>query len=293
MSPAPIVITGASGGIGKAAALQLAQAGHALVLIVRDGQKGRDAHAEIVQLSGNRAVEVEPADLSSQAEIRRAAANILGRHRQIRAFVSNAGAYFTARQLSVDGIEMTFAINHLAPFLLTQLLFDGLKSFGDARVVVTSSGLQFPFELDDYNRDRAYDGLKVYGQTKLANIQFTHALARRLEGSGVTANCLAPGLVRTQLFRSLTGFRSLFFNTLAAPFMDSPDKGGRKITRLVLDPTLERVSGVFFDKDKPAKAIDAAYDEAACYGLWTLSESLIRQPPVAGGTGFVTNFRLA
>ncbi|UXN73199.1 SDR family NAD(P)-dependent oxidoreductase [Devosia sp. A8/3-2] len=203
MPTSPIIITGASSGMGKAAALQLAQLGHPLVLLLHDGQKGRDAHAEIVQRSGNRAVELEHADLASQADIGAAAARILERHKRLAGFIANAGAHFSERTLSPDGLEMTLAINHLAPFLLTNLLHDALKAHGAARIVLTASSLQFPFDFADYNRDRAYDGYRVYGQTKLANVQFTFAPARRLEG--ITVNCLAPGLVRTDIYRRTRG----------------------------------------------------------------------------------------
>ncbi|MEO5805130.1 SDR family oxidoreductase [Devosia sp.] len=274
MPQPPIVITGASTGMGKAAALQLAHAGHPLVLILREGQKGRDAHAEIVQRSGNRAVELEPADLSSQAEIHRAVDHILQKHNRIGVLLNNAGAEFKQRQLSVDGIEMTFAVNQMAPFLLTHLFYNALKAHGAARVVTTASSLQFPFDLADYNREKSYDGIKVYGQSKLANIQFTLALARRLEGTGITANCLAPGIVRTELFRQSRGINGLVFGPLGRLFMDSPDKAARKIVRLALDPTLDKVSGIYFAKDRPAKAIPAAYDEEASHGLWRLCERL-------------------
>ena len=274
MPTSPIIITGASSGMGKAAALQLAQLGHPLVLLLRDGQKGRDAHAEIVQRSGNRAVELEHADLSSQADIRAAAARITGRHKRLSGFIANAGAHFSDRTLSPDGVEMTLAINHLAPFLLTHLLHDALKAHGSARIVLTASSLQFPFDFSDYNRDRAYDGYRVYGQSKLANVQFTFALARRLEGVGITVNCLAPGLVRTDVYRRTRGAARFLARTVLAPLMASPEKAGQKLVRLATDPALEQTSGVYFKHYRPSRAIPAAYDEAAQEQLWTLSEQL-------------------
>jgi NAD(P)-dependent dehydrogenase (short-subunit alcohol dehydrogenase family) len=279
MSPAPIIITGASSGMGKAAALQLAGAGIPLVLILREGQKGRDAHAEIVQISGNRAVEIEIADLASRDDIRSAATRIAERYPQIRAFVSNAGVQFNERRLSPDGIELTFAINHLAPFLLTHMLFGPLKAHGaasdaPARVVINASDMQLPFDFDDYNRDRAYRGWPVYGQSKLANVLFTFALAKRLDGTGITANCLAPGFVRTDLFRDAKGLRRLLFNAFGRFVMSSPERAARKIVRLATDPELDGANGLYFRRDKPAKAADAAYDAEAQARLWALSEQL-------------------
>lgn len=275
----PIVITGASTGLGKAAALQLAAEGRPLVLLLRDGAKGRDAHAEIVQRSGNRAIELEHADLASQAEIRAAAHRITERHAKIAGFISNAGAQFYDRELSPDGIEMTFAINHLAPFLLTHLFYDALKAYGagpgaPARVVLAASSLQFPLELTDYNREAAYDPWQVYGQSKLANVQFTLALAGRIEGTGITANCLAPGIVRTELFRRAKS-RSQMLLKLATPFMASPEKAARKIVRLAIDPEFAASNGLYFARNKPARANPSAYDEAAQEQLWSLSETLV------------------
>lgn len=278
MPTPPIVITGASTGMGKAAALQLANAGHPLILLVRDGPKGRDAHAEIVQRSGNRAIEIEHADLASQTEIRAAAHRITERHPAIAGFISNAGAQFYDRELSSDGIELTFAINHLAPFLLTHLFYDALKTYGagadaPARVVVTASSLQVPFDLTDYNRDVAFNPFGVYGQTKFANVQFTLALARRLEGLGITVNCLAPGIVRTELFRRAKSRGKLLLRLLT-PFMISPERAARKIVRLATAPQLAQANGLYFVGKRSKTANAAAYDETAQEQLWALSERL-------------------
>jgi len=264
--------------MGKAAALQLANSGHPLILLLRDGPKGRDAHAEIVQRSGNRAIEIEHADLASQTEIRAAAHRITERHPAIAGFISNAGAQFYDRELSPEGIELTFAINHLAPFLLTHLFYNALKAYGasasaPARIVVTASSLQVPFDLTDYNRDAAFDAFGVYGQTKFANVQFTMALGRRLEGTGMTANCLAPGIVRTELFRRAKS-RGKLLVQLLRPFMVSPEKAARKIVRLATAPELAQSNGLYFVGKRSKQANAAVYDETAQEQLWALSERL-------------------
>jgi len=279
MPSAPIVITGASGGMGKAAARQLADAGLPLIILVREGQKGRDAHAEIVQLSGNRAVEIETADLSSMAETRAAAERILQRHPRIAGFIGNAGAHFADRRLTPEGIERTFAINHLSPFLLTHLLFGALQAHAaeagkQARVVLTASAMQVPFELDDYNRERGYNGWQVYGQSKFANVQFALALARRLDGTGITANCLAPCFVRTDIFRSNPAPMQWLLAATGRLFMTSPERAGTYITRLATDPALAETNGIYFDRNKPKRANEAAYDEVSQDQLWALSEQL-------------------
>ncbi|SHE31463.1 NAD(P)-dependent dehydrogenase, short-chain alcohol dehydrogenase family [Devosia limi DSM 17137] len=265
--------------MGKAAARQLADAGLPLIILVREGQKGRDAHAEIVQLSGNRAVEIETADLSSMAETRAAAGRILERYPRIAGFIGNAGAHFAERRLTREGIERTLAVNCLSPFLLTHLLFGALQAHAagagnHARVVLTASAMQIPFERDDYNRERGYDGWQVYGQTKFANVQFTLALARRLEGTGITANCLAPGFVRTDIFRHNPAPMQWLLAATGRLFMTSPERAGSYIARLATDPALTETNGIYFDRTKPRRANEAAYDEASQDQLWSLSERL-------------------
>jgi len=275
MHTAPIVLTGASSGIGKAVAFELAAAGLPLVMIVREGRKGRNAHAQIVRETGNQGVQMLTADLASLGQVRELGRYISERHERIAAFVSVAGAHFSRRRLSPEGIEMTLAVNHLAPFLLTGCLLPGLTAHGQGRVVITASSLQIPIDLADLNRNRRYDGFRAYGESKLANVLFTFELARRLAGSGVTANCLAPGLVRTALFRQTGGLARLAINAVGGAFMDSPEKAARKVSRLVTDPALAGISGVYFAKDKPAKANALAYDQAMAEKLWAISERLV------------------
>lgn len=270
----PIVITGASSGIGKAAAHRLAQAGLPLVLVCREGPKARAVHAEIVRVSGNRAVELEPADLSSQAEIRAAASSIRDKHPAIGALINNAGACFSSRRLSVDGVEMTFAVNHLAPFLLTNLLLENLKAGAPSRIVTVSSDLQRPLHLDDLERRKAYKPLDVYGETKLANLLFSFELARRLAGTRVTANALAPGFLRTALMREASPLNRAMMSVLGLVMMESADRGGTRLVHATLAPALAGVSGEFYIKDQPARATPPAYDTALAAQLWAMSERL-------------------
>ncbi|HTJ57485.1 MAG TPA: SDR family NAD(P)-dependent oxidoreductase [Devosiaceae bacterium] len=275
----PIVITGASSGIGKAAALRFARTNRPLVMICREGPKARAAHAEIIRLTGNQAVELETADLASQAQIRAVAQAIRDKHAGIAALVNNAGISSPERRLSPDGIELTFAVNHLAPFLLTNLLLDRLRAGAPARVITVSSDLQRPLRLDDLARNKRYSPTEVYGETKLANILFTFELARRLAGSRVTANALAPGFLRTAITRHASRGKRALFSVLGVFVMESADKGGARIAHLALAPELASTSGEFFVKSQPAKASAPAYDEALAAQLWAMSERLTGLTP--------------
>lgn len=277
---APIIITGASSGIGKAAAFRLAREQRPLVLICREGPKARAVHAEIVRATGNRAVEFEPADLSSQVQIRAVAQSIRERHGSIAALINNAGAAFSERQVSVDGIEMTFAVNHLAPFLLSSLLLDRLKAGAPARIVNVASDAQRPLRLDDLDRTKSYQSFDVYRETKLANILFTFELARRLAGSRVTANALAPGYLRTALIRDTRPLMRTLQSFAGFFIMESAEKGGARIINLALSPDLDGTTGEYFLKTQPAKAIASAYDTALAAQLWAMSERLTGLTPM-------------
>ena len=276
---APIVITGASSGIGKAAAHRLARLGRPLVLICRERPKARAVQAELVRASGNPAIELETADLSSQAQIRAVAHSIREKHPQISLLINNAGAAFDRRQLSVDGIEMTFAVNHLAPFLLTNLLLENVKAGAPARIVTVSSDLQRPLRLDDLERIKGYKSFDVYGETKLANVLFTFELARRLAGSRVTANALAPGFLRTGLMRDSKPWIRTMFSLVGVFVMEPPERGGDRIVHAATADELDGVSGEFLVKNQPAKANASAYDTALAAQLWAMSELMTGLAP--------------
>lgn len=271
-----ILITGATAGIGLAAAKELARRGARLAIVARSEEKARSAVAEIGAQSGGRvSVEVLMADLSSQASIRNLAAEVLARFPSVQVLVNNAGAVNSTRRLTEDGVELTWAVNHLAPFLLTNLLLDRLKASAPARVITTSSdahqGSTIPF--DDLNADRSYGGrgFRRYGETKLANILFTGELARRLEGSGVTANCFHPGLVSTGFNRNNGGLMRLAM-TVISPFSRSPEKGAETLVWLADSADADGENGGYFVDERRVTPSAAAQDMEAARRLWEVSQ---------------------
>ena len=272
------LVTGATSGIGEVAARELANKGARVVLVGRSREKAEATAAMIRQATGNPAVDTLLADLSSQAEVRRLAGEVQGRYPRLDVLVNNAGAMFSPRRESVDGIEMTWALNHMAYFLLTDLLRDTLKASAPSRVVSVASdahrmvsGINF----DDVEGKKQYKPFRTYGQSKLANILFTRELARRLEGSGVTANCLHPGFVATN-FTTGKGWLFWSFQQAARVFAITPEKGAATTIHLASSPEVERITGQYFVKSQPATPTAAARDDAAASRLWDLSERMIR-----------------
>jgi NAD(P)-dependent dehydrogenase (short-subunit alcohol dehydrogenase family) len=193
------LVTGANSGIGKATALELAQMGATVVMVCRDSARGEQAHSEITTQSRNNAVALLQADLSSQQSIRQLVETFQLHYPHLHVLINNAGASFTGRRETVDGVEMTLTVNYLAPFLLTNLLLDVLTASAPARIVNVSSNSHKAgyIQMDDLQEEQHYKSMRVYGQAKLAVVLFTYELARRLQGTGVTANCLHPGFVST------------------------------------------------------------------------------------------------
>lgn len=276
------VVTGASSGLGKVTATALSSMGAHVVMVCRDPARGEAAQADIVGASRNEKVDLLIADLSSQRQVRRVAADIRDRSDRLDVLVNNAGAMNTARTLTEDGIETTWAVNHLAYFLLTNELAALLRSSTPARVVNVSSrahvGRRINF--DDVQGERGYQGYRIYGQSKLANVLFTYELARRLDGNGVTANCLHPGVVatgfghnnRTDLFgRAFGGVL-----TAIRPFLLSPERGAETSVYLASSPEVDGVTGKYFVKKKAVASSPESYDEAAASRLWQLSEEQTR-----------------
>jgi retinol dehydrogenase 12 len=270
------MITGASSGIGRATALALAGMGARMVLICRDRGRGEETMAEIVAKTGNSDVWLLLADLSSQAEVRRVAADFLASDRPLHVLINNAGVVNLQRTVTVDGIESTFAVNHLAYFLLTELLLDRLRRSAPARIVnVASDAHKFgALDFDDLGNERRYRAMRVYGQSKLANILFTNELAQRLEGSGVTANSLHPGAVATGLGKN-NGAWARALIALLRPFFRTPDNGAATSVYLASSPEVEGVSGKYFANCRQHRPSRAAQDPDAARRLWDISERLV------------------
>lgn len=275
-----VLITGANQGIGKATAIALAREGAGVVIVARNAEKGRAALAEIAaaaKAGGAPEPELVVADLSSQEQVRRVAAEVKARHQRLDVLVNNAGVYVPERHVTVDGIEETFALNHLGYFLLTRELLDLLKHSAPARIVNVSSEAHrgAKMQWDDLQLSaHRYRGFKAYGQSKLANVLFTYELARRLEGTGVTANALHPGVIGSGFGQTYGGALSVLVK-IARPFMLTPEEGARTSVYLASSPEVEGVTGKYFSKCKPVRSNAISYDEASQRKLWALSEQMV------------------
>ncbi|MFV9506563.1 MAG: SDR family oxidoreductase [Oscillochloridaceae bacterium umkhey_bin13] len=269
------LVTGATSGIGQVTALELARMGATVVLMARSRERGEATQAAIRAQTGNDAVDLILVDLADLAAVRSAAEAFQARYDRLDVLVNNAGLYVDKRTLSADGLELTFAVNHLAPFLLTHLLLDSLRAAAPARVVTVSSGAHMAGRgrFEDVRAERGYNGFATYAESKLANVLFTYELARRLDNTGITANCLHPGAVRTG-FASETGgiFGSLF--SLARPFMLSPEQGAETSIYLASSAEVEGISGKYFVKRRPQTSSMVSYDRAVQRNLWEVSEQL-------------------
>ena len=271
-----VLITGADSGIGKETALGLARMGASLVLVCRDRKKAETAKEEIAKAAGNASIELLLADLLVQREVRRVAGEFNATHPRLDVLVNNAGAGFMSYGETEDGIERTMAVNYFAPFLLTNLLLETLKNSAPSRVVNVASSEHSSghLDLENINKDSRMGtvGSGAYARSKLALVLFTHELARRLQGTGVTANCLHPGAVRTKIWNNSGALTPLFrFFSL---FMASAEKGARTSIYLASSPEVKGVSGEYFDKKIPKRSSEASYDETMARRLWDLSERM-------------------
>jgi retinol dehydrogenase-12 len=269
------LVTGATGGIGLVTARELARQGANVTLLSRNAERCQAAAERIRQETGNQAVDFIAADLSSQSEVRRAAQAFLERHAQLDVLVNNAGGFFWRRSESVDGLEMTLALNHLSYFLLTNLLLEAIKASPSARIVNVSSDAQrgARINFDDLQNKRRYAGFRAYAQSKLMNVLFTYELSRRLEGSGVTANALHPGFVASG-FAKNNGLLFRIFMPLAQLGALTPEEGARTSIYLASSPDVVGVSGKYFTKERAVQSDPASYDEQTARQLWDVSLEL-------------------
>ena len=269
------MVTGATAGIGQVAARELAGLGAELVLVCRNRAKGEETVRGIRAATGNDSVELMVADLASQAEIRRLAEAFLSTRRPLHVLVNNAGIFNLRRETTTDGLEATFAVNHLAYFLLTNLLLERLKESAPARIVNVASDAHHwgTIDFDDLMAERSYRAMKIYGRSKLANILYTRELAARLAGTGVTANCLHPGAVGTSLGAN-NGFVARLLLPLIRPFLRTPENGARTTVHLASSPEVEGVSGRYFADCREKRPSAEARSEEIARRLWEVSEQL-------------------
>ena len=268
------IVTGSNTGIGRETARGLAERGATVVLACRDAQRAEAARDDIARTTGRSDLTAIPLDLGSAASIRAFAERFRKEHRRLDVLVDNAGLWPSTRTTTTDGFESTFGVNHLGTFLLTHELLPILRESAPARVVVLSSALHYRGEMvwDDLQFERRkFSGTTAYSQSKLANVLFTKALARRLAGAGVTVNAVHPGVVATELSRAFPRF----LVNIANLFMLTPEKGAACSLFVATAPELAQVTGEYFEKSRAKKAARASRDEDAQEKLWALSEQLL------------------
>ena len=266
------IVTGANTGIGKETALGLARLGATVVMVCRDRARAETAQREIKQNSGNRQVELMLCDFSSQNSIRQFAQDFKQQYERLDVLVNNAGVVLRVRSLTEDGLESTFAINHLGYFLVTNLLLDILKMSAPSRIInVSSVAHRFgKLDINGWPTGRDYSSFGAYANSKLANVLFTYELARRLEGSGVTANCLHPGGVGTNLYRGLPKFLQALIKLVTI----GPERGARTSIFLASSPEVEGITGKYFVRSRQQESSEASRNKEAARTLWEVSAEL-------------------
>jgi len=276
MAGKSVLVTGGTGGIGKATAIGLAVLGARVGITGRDQARTEAAAASIRAAAGSPAVDAFAADMSIQAGVRRLAAQVADTYPRLDVLVNNVGGFWAHRHVTADGLERTFALNHLAPFLLTNLLLARLTASAPARILTVSSGAHARGRIDfgDLQGERNYSGQRAYSQSKLANVMFTYELARRLDGTGVTATVLHPGVVRTGFGAEDREAYLAVLIRVARVFMKTPAQGADTPVYLASSPQVEGISGRYFVNRKPKTSSNASRDTTAAARLWQVSAEL-------------------
>src|SRR2546427_3083101 len=277
MNDRVVMVTGANSGIGKAASLALAKMGAILVMVARNPERGEAARSEIITKSKNKSVDLLLADLSSLESVRQLVAEFQRKYSNLHVLINNAGLFNQRRRLTSDGYENTFATNYLAPFLLTNLQLDLLKASTPSRIINVSSVGHYNghINFDDLNLENDYGGWRAYGQSKLALVLFTHQLAKKLQGTGVTVNAVHPGTVATNIWSRPLGPVG-FIMALPKLFMTSPEQGAETIVYLASSPDANGLNGEYLEKLKVKKSSNESYDEEIAQRLWDVSAKLTR-----------------
>jgi len=277
MAGKTVLVTGGTGGIGRATAVRLAAMGARVGITGRELGRTQRAAAEVASEADGGNVDAFASDLSSQAGVRLLANEALATYPRIDVLVNNAGGFWSHRHVTADGLEHTFALNHLAPFLLTSLLLDRLIESAPARIVTVSSGAQSmgKIDFDDLMGERKYSGQTAYNQSKLANVMFTYELARRLAGTGVTATVLHPGMTNTSFSAEDPSRAFAPLVTVMRPFMKKPERGADTPVYLASSPAAEGLTGQYFANRAAKKSSESSYDTAAAARLWQVSAGLV------------------
>ena len=278
MNDKRILITGATNGIGKTAALDLAKMGAEVIIVGRNEKKTRRVLDELKTASGSDRLDMLIADLSSIEQIRRAADEFRGKYERLDVLLNNAGAIFPKYQETADRLEMTFALNHISYFLLTHLLLDNLKQTaqaqGEARIINVSSSAHRGAQFNGPDEANAFSSTRSYGKSKLANVLFTYDLARRLEGTGVTVNAVHPGLVDTGFGSEFKGFLGWLVRALQITVARSPEKGAETLVYLASSHEVRGVGAKYWKDKKQVESSKASFDAAQQRRLWELSETV-------------------
>ncbi len=270
------LVTGATSGMGKHIATALARQGATVIIVARSEDKGQMAQAEIKAITGSSSVDYLIADLSSQQAIRDMVQAFKQSYFELHVLVNNAGAHFLERRLSVDGIEMNFAVNHLATMLLTELLLDTLIASAPARIVnVASNSMTSTIQLDDLQSEKSFEPWKAYGQAKLAVVMVGYELARRLEGTGVTINALHPGLVATEIVDDVAPILARPFLGIIKRFLLTPEQGAQTAIELASSPTVEGITGEYFVQRKRKPSVAISYDVTLQEQITGISKTLV------------------